>query len=399
MLLISLVMTGMACLLALPALALLVLTLAAAIPRPKSPGQMLVARATSAGTVVLVPAHNESHHVLPTIDSVKSQLGPSDRLLVIADNCSDDTAALARAAGAEVIERQDPEHRGKGYALAFGIDHLRAQPPAVVLVVDADCTLAPGSLERAAAQALQLARPVQMLNLMHAAPGAGVRARILEFAWVVKNRVRPMGSARLGDVCHLMGTGMALPWPLVSQAQLATGNITEDMQLGVDLALQGQAPAFCMQAQVHSFFPEDSGVARGQKARWEHGHLQTLRQELPRMLAAYCHRPRLATAVLALDLLIPPLTLYVLSLAAMLVLAGLGAAFWSGAQAALAVLLLAQAGLLLAVVLAWWLFGRHLLSPMELLTTPLYALWKIPVYWAYALRRRSGWVRTSRDGR
>ena len=73
---------------------------------------------------VLVPAHNESSGLLPTLANIQSQLLPGDRLLVVADNCSDDTAALARAAGAEVVERNDPTRRGKGYALDWGVQHL-----------------------------------------------------------------------------------------------------------------------------------------------------------------------------------------------------------------------------------------------------------------------------------
>ena len=50
----------------------------------------------------------------------------------------------------------------------------------------------------------------------------------------------------------------------------------------------------------------------------------------------------------------------------------------------------------LAVGLAWFYFGRQLLSARELLATPLYALWKLPVYVAYFLKKRSGWTRTKR---
>lgn len=63
---------------------------------------------------------------------------------MVADNCTDDTARLASAAGAEVIERHDALLRGKGYALDFGVRHLAQQPPDVVIVVDADCQVAEG---------------------------------------------------------------------------------------------------------------------------------------------------------------------------------------------------------------------------------------------------------------
>ena len=388
--------------LALPALALLVLTLAAG-RRPPGPVEAGSGAAGSAPglparprVAVLVPAHNESRHVLPTIACLRPQLGPRDRLLVVADNCSDDTAALAREAGATVVERFDASLRGKGYALAFGVDALRADPPDVVFVIDADCVLSEGAIARVAPECAAAGRPVQMLNLMHAAPGAGVRHRVLEFAMVMKNLVRPLGSFRLGGACHLMGTGMALPWSLMSTARLATGHIAEDMKLGVELAVAGHPARFSLGGEVSSAFPDDSGTARTQKSRWEHGHLAILTEELPRVLGLAWRTRRPALAVMALDLMIPPLALYGLVLGAAVALSLLGAWLWPGLVPAAQVLLLGLAATVLAVGLGWWRYGRHLLRARELLSTPLYALWKLPVYVAYALQRRSGWVRTRR---
>ena len=56
---------------------------------------------------VIIPAHNESAGIVPTIEDIKPQLKPGDRLIVVADNCTDDTAAVASSAGAEVIPRND----------------------------------------------------------------------------------------------------------------------------------------------------------------------------------------------------------------------------------------------------------------------------------------------------
>src|ERR1700730_7389902 len=53
---------------------------------------------------VIVPAHNESVGILPTLADIKAQLRASDRLLVVADNCTDDTASVAALVGAEVLE-------------------------------------------------------------------------------------------------------------------------------------------------------------------------------------------------------------------------------------------------------------------------------------------------------
>lgn len=382
---------------ALPALSLLALTLAA-LPVAEATHQVLEpSTAALARVAVLVPAHNESANLLPTIACLECQLNPQDRLLVIADNCDDDTAEVARRAGALVIERSDALLRGKGYALAFGVDHLRADPPDVVLVVDADCVLSPGAVACIAQRCLGSGKPVQMLNLMHAPSIATLRLRLLEFAMLMKNLVRPLGSFRLGGACHLMGTGMALPWSLMSTAKLATGHITEDLKLGVDLAVAGFAPLFLPQVRVSSSFPLDSGAARAQKSRWEHGHLATLTQELPSLARVALNSGSLALIALTMDLMIPPLALYFMVLALALVLCLSAAALWPVWQPAAALVSAAAFSLGLSVGLTWWRFGRHLLSAGELLRTPLYAAWKIPVYVAYFFRSKSAWVRTKRD--
>ena len=379
----------------LPAMSLLVLTLAALRARGKVSQSLTVGRAVR--VAVLVPAHNESVNVIPTIECLKRQLGPTDRVLVIADNCSDDTATLARTAGAEVVERQDAHLRGKGYALAFGVDHLRADPPEVVMVVDADCVVSDGAVSCIAQHCQATGKPVQMLNLMSNADGASLKLRVLEFAMLMKNLVRPLGSMGLGSACHLMGTGMALPWALMSTAKLATGHITEDMKLGVDLAVAGHAPQFLPHIRVSSAFPQDTGVAKVQKSRWEHGHLATLTEELPGLLAEAFKSGKPALIVMALDLLIPPVAFYFLLLAVAEFLVVLAAAFWPVWLPAAALLSMSVLAFCLAIGLTWWGFGRHLLSARELMTTPLYALWKLPVYVAYFLKKRSGWVRTKRE--
>ena len=381
-------------LLMIPGACLLVLTLSAG--RPQKAQRPEHGNSASVRVAILVPAHNESAHVLPTLHCVKGQLSQGDRLIVIADNCEDDTAELALAGGAEVIVRKDATLRGKGYALAFGVDALRTSPPDVVVVVDADCLLSEGAILDIAQRCHQTQCPVQMLDIMTAPPGAGLRTRMLEFAWLVKNKVRPLGSFRLGRACHLMGTGMALPWSLAVQHLVATGHIAEDMKLGVDLAVAGHPTQFLCTSQVTSEFPLSTEVSRVQKTRWEHGHLETLARELPVLVCKLAARPSRALWVLAMDLVIPPLALYFMCLAVVTTL--LLGGYWISSEllCALTMALLACTALLIAVGVAWLRFATHLLSLRELLTAPFYAMWKLPVYVAYFLQRKSGWTRTAR---
>ena len=127
----------------MPAAVLLLQVLAGRLARRRLDGSA-ARRPARAGTLaVLMPAHDEAGGIEPAIRAVLAQLAAGDRLLVVADNCSDATAAVARAAGAEVIERSDRVRRGKGYALDHGVRWLEQAPPAAVVILDADCIAAP----------------------------------------------------------------------------------------------------------------------------------------------------------------------------------------------------------------------------------------------------------------
>jgi cellulose synthase/poly-beta-1,6-N-acetylglucosamine synthase-like glycosyltransferase len=345
---------------------------------------------------VLMPAHDEAGTIAAPVAAVLKQLAPGARLLVVADNCSDATAAEARAAGAEVIERQDPA-RGKGHALAFGVAHLAADPPQVVLVIDADCTPAPGALNLLAATVVDSRRPVQALNLMLAPPGSSLRVRMAAFAWAMHNQVRPFGMHRLGLPCQLMGTGMAFPWTCVAGAEFASGHLAEDQQLGLKLAAAGHAPHLCPGALVESWFPVETAALEGQRKRWEHGHL-SLVAGVPPLLWRALRTRNAAALALAVDLCIPPLALLAVLL---LVSCALGAWMagrgWPGgglAAATSALALLAFAG---AVLLAWSSVGRRWVRLSELASAPLYILKKLPVYAGFLFRRQKEWVRTTRQ--
>ena len=100
---------------------------------------------------VLMPAHDEAAGIAAAIAARPAAAArrrpPAGRRRQLQRR---DRRRSPRAAGAEVIERHDADRRGKGYALDFGVRHLAAAPPAVVIVVDADCAVAPGSVDRLA---------------------------------------------------------------------------------------------------------------------------------------------------------------------------------------------------------------------------------------------------------
>jgi cellulose synthase/poly-beta-1,6-N-acetylglucosamine synthase-like glycosyltransferase len=345
---------------------------------------------------VLVPAHNESAGLLPTLEDIKRQLRPGDRVLVVADNSTDDTAAVARAAGAEVIERQDPTRRGKGYALDFGIQHLSATPPVILIMMDADCRIAANAITRLTRLCAMTHRPVQALYLMTAPANSRINHQVAEFAWRVKNWLRPLGLWGLGLPCQLMGTGMAFPWEVIRSVDLANGWLVEDLKLGLDLAAQGHPPLFCPSALVSSQFGSSAKAARTQRERWERGHIGMILTTAPQLFGRAVADRNWNLLALTLDLAVPPL-----SLLAMLVI---GIVCFTAVCALLGISLsalivsgAALATFVLAALLAWLKCGRDVVPFGTVLSIPLYILGKLGLYRIKIFNKSDAqWVRTDR---
>ncbi len=351
-----------------------------------------------ASVAVVVPAHDESEGLRPTLAKIGAQLRKGDRLVVVAVNCTDDTAAIAAAAGAEVVERRDPLRIGKGFALDAGVRHLGANPPDVVIIIDADCHPSAGAIRRLATTCIVSGRPVQALYLMTSPDRTSLNYSVAEFAWLLKNWIRPLGLARLALPCQLMGTGMAFPWPVIRDANLATGHIVEDMRLGLDLSAANCAPLFCPDAVVTSEFPVSAQGAATQRQRWEHGHLQLIKDAVLPMLWLAIRRRNLHLAATVLDMSVPPLALLVLVATAVLLLAA--AVTWlTGAILPLTLAALACAGLAGAVVLAWTRWGRSVLPAASLARIPLYVCGKLALYLnLFRNGPNAKWIRTDRNG-
>lgn len=347
---------------------------------------------------ILVPAHDEELVIAKTLEGLKQHVGENDRLIVIADNCTDTTADIARQAGAEVIERTDPDNRGKGFAIVFGLDHLDADPPDVVVSVDADCQAEPGALALIAKEALATGRPVQAEYLLTNADDSP-KAVVSALAFMVRNRVRPRGLARLGLPVHLTGSGMAFPWEVLRNAPATGSYLVEDLLMGVELALLGTAPRLCPDAQVTSLLPEQDRAAMGQRRRWEHGQLMTLTKFAPRLIGAGLARFDAGLLALGLDLAVPPLALLVMLCGAVFVAAAAAFLIFGGFYA----LSVAASNLFMVttgVGLAWLVFARSTIPFSRLAAIPLYVLWKIPLYASFLFKKRQKtWERTERSAK
>jgi cellulose synthase/poly-beta-1,6-N-acetylglucosamine synthase-like glycosyltransferase len=346
---------------------------------------------------VLVPAHDESAGLGDTLDDIKEQLQPGDRLLVVADNCTDDTAAIARAANVDVTERHDLARNGKGYALEWGLRHLKADPPGVVIIIDADCRLTKNTLNSLARACTTTNRPAQALNLMSEPDESKIDYRVAVFAFRVKNWVRPLGLRAFKLPCQLMGTGMAFPWGIISSADLATGAAVEDIKLGLEMARAGHPPLFCPSAGVHSQFPSSIKGAKSQRKRWEHGHVGMIAMNIPRLVYEGLTQGNFRLLALALDTAIPPLTLLGMLVSLMLAASGLGVLLGLS-HIALIVSAASLSAYMVAVLLCWLKFGRDILPLSSISSVVYYIVGKLPLYREILSRRGTvQWTRTDRE--
>ena len=350
----------------------------------------------SSKIAVLIPAHNEALTIAKTLTTLMPQLTPTDRVVVVADNCTDRTAAIARQFDVTVLEREDSTRLGKGYALDYGIQFLKSDAPSVVVLIDADCIVHSETVQQLAEVALNSGRPVQATYLQDCPPNPTPKDTISALAILVKNFVRLKGLANLNLPCLLYGTGMAFPWSVISSISLANENIVEDMQLAIDLAIAGYPPLYCPEAKVTGILPQEQQAIKTQRTRWEHGHLQTLMTQVPRLFKAAITQRRFELLVLALDLGVPPLSLLVMFWCAAMVMALL---LWIMSGAWISALVLSIAGLLIAtsIVGSWIKFGRGIIPGSVLLTIPIYVLWKIPMYIAFLFKPQKQWIKTKRD--
>jgi hypothetical protein len=347
---------------------------------------------------VLVPAHDEEASIARCVGSLLDQDYPRElfQVIVIADNCTDATAPVAREAGAEVLVRDEPDARGKGQALRWALDQLLERTPAfdAFAVVDADSTAGRDFLAA-------LVQPVE--------DGAGAaqgESRLLDDgsgpaafragAFRLVNRVRPAGRAVLGLGCNLQGNGMLVASEVLRRQPWDAFSATEDLEYSIALRLSGVPTRFAGGAVVESPAAPTREAATHQQMRWEGGKLHVARTQLPKLLAAGIKRRDPGLLEAAVDLAVPPLGILTAMAAAGTAICAVLAAFgvvpaWTVAPWALA----------LVAIPVYVLVGfRAAHAPASayrsLLGAPVFVLRKAASLHRFRSFSPDSWVRTKR---
>lgn len=357
-------------------------------------GQTVDADEPMPSTVILMPAHNEQEVIVPTLQSLQADLPEHARIVCVAHNCTDGTAALAAAHGAEVVVVNDDGAGGKPAALKAGLKWLDREPPEVVVIVDADCSVAPGSVRLLATQAKAWHAPVMGCYLFTAATDTG-RAAFSSLAILLKNFIRPLGLWRLGLPCLLNGSGSAYPFSLLRNAPHGEGSIAEDYQLTVDLLERGYPTRFVPTARIEGQLPHKDATAQKQRRRWEHGHLHLSVHVAPRLLLTGIRQLDKNRLAIGLDLLVPPLA-YLALIGGVVATLAFGEA-WLGQVWPLQVLSVSVVLFGVTLMLAWSRYAGLAFTLQTLAELPQYVLWKLPIYREYFRQRETRWMKTERD--
>jgi hypothetical protein len=358
-------------------------------------------RSTAPRFAVVVPAHNEAANIIATLDSVDQLRYPADRLsiVVVADNCTDDTAEIARSHGAAVIERFDDRNRGKGFALSTAFGQLLSDPRHdAFVVIDADSIVGPDLLERAADHLDRGDQAIQVFYRIRN-PEASWRTRLLDVAFTCKHRIRARGHGAIGGTVGLCGNGMVFSRAVLETMPYTAYSVVEDIEYGMMLASAGIAVKPCDATWVAGDMPTTADDSTSQRLRWELGNSIIKRTYgWPALRRGMLRRDRIQVDA-ALDVVVPSIA----TVATVLTGATVVAAIASSA---------ALPGGRIIVAVGWVGLIGHLIAGTAASTSrwqaipalakaPGYVLWKASLRCSRAWREEAAsgptWSRTARS--
>jgi len=345
---------------------------------------------------VLVPARDEAASIRRTLASL---LALDERpglmeIIVVADNCTDHTAAVAADAGATVWVREGDVDGGKGAALGWALARLAAERPEAdaAVLVDADCVVAANLLRAIEGRLLAGADAVQTVYAV-SNPGASWTAALRWASFALVNVVRPQGKAALGLSAGLFGTGMAFTRELLARRPWVARSLLEDQEHHLALVAGGERVAFAAETWVVSPMPTSLKASSSQQLRWDAGRARLARTWSPRLIGAGLRRRDTAQLYAAVEPLLPPQALLLAANGACCLLA------LRTDRATRAIALCNVAAQTLFVV--GGLTAVRAPAPVwrALACAPALAAWKLHLLAKLWLRRGpTTWVRTDREG-
>jgi cellulose synthase/poly-beta-1,6-N-acetylglucosamine synthase-like glycosyltransferase len=351
--------------------------------------------------VILVPAHNEEGSIATTVQSLKALDYPRQlfEILVIADNCQDKTAAVARNEGAEVLERFHATRKSKGFALEYALETLqkRETHPDAIVIIDADTTV-DAALLKAFDRRLQSGQDWLQAYYQVANSHDSWRTQLMHLGFAHFNGLWLLGQDTLGLGSALRGNGMAFAWKGLERCPWQAYGLAEDLEFSWHLRMNGERVFFVPEVKVYGEMIDDNPAAiASQRLRWEHGRKQLRKTFGSQILKK--HWPLSRRFIYGIDLYMPPMAGFVTRLALTLLSA---IAFYKTESTEM---IEGLQGVCLGLAVGQILnLAIYLLMPFIVMDVPkrylklffiapIYALWKAGLL---LKRAPSTWVRTER---
>ncbi|MBX7219087.1 MAG: glycosyltransferase family 2 protein [Blastocatellia bacterium] len=366
---------------------LLLLTLAGWVPPRRATNQPETT--LSQHIAVIVPAHNEENGIARCVTSILHCDAPQGgfSVFVVADNCTDRTAEMAAAAGAQVLVRHNETRRGKGYALDAAFSTLLPRPIDIFLTVDADTEVEPNLLVETERWFAAGADAVQSRYAVNN-PADSIRTRLMNVALYGFNILRPRGRSRLGLSCGIFGNGFGLSKATLQAIPYDATSVVEDLEYHLRLVKAGRKVVFLDSTTVRADMPTGGKAVQTQRARWEGGRLRMMVEHTPELVREILSgRFRLLEP--CLDLLLLPLAFHLLLLLA----AGSVPLLWVRGYAAVGFLVV-----MFHVLAAIFVGGGGWRDVAALAAAPFYIVWKVTLVGKLlqTAQRNAAWVRTDR---
>lgn len=373
--------------------------------------------------LILIPAHNEERLLPSALKSLSHLEYPSSlySIHIVADNCNDRTAAVARMEGAIVHERSEKTRMGKGYALQWLLNEIWQANETfdAVCIVDADTVVSSNFLRVMSARIDRGQRVIQAYYDVRD-PSRSWSGNLRYAALAVLHYLRPQGRSVLGGSAGLKGNGMVFSSDVLEQNEWSA-SITEDIDFHMKLLLNGERVYFAPDAHVWGEMPDSLSDSESQHMRWEAGRIQMALKYVPQLGLAGWKSLRdgsLKQAYRYFDALmehiIPPFSLLValtlFSLFASLLLFAFakipGLHFLLGESSFLQLTVLGSTlmgiaifiGEMIYLALGLYMVGAPLSVYKAFIYAPVLMLWKIWQYFkAIIVKDKQSWIRTVRN--
>jgi cellulose synthase/poly-beta-1,6-N-acetylglucosamine synthase-like glycosyltransferase len=338
--------------------------------------------------MVIVPSHNEELSIARCVSSITAATGSGQDILVVAHNCTDNTAEIAARAGARVEVVNDLTRRGKGHALKHGFEYAFAHCGAeAVMIVDADSTVSENIVSEVKKRLAD--SPVVQCRYQVKNYSETWRTRLTSLAFLGINVIRARGRDSLGLSCGIFGNGFAMRKEVLERVEYDAHSIVEDMEFHLALVDHGYQVRFINDACVLGDMPLLADTSASQHSRWEGGRIRLLSDWGMRLFRKVL-QGKFRMSEPLVDLLSLPLALEIFSLLILMLYPSMVTRVYVASACSIILLHI-------AVVIA--ASPDRLGSLRTLLLSPVYLVWRLTMVTSAVRASSKGatWVRTARD--